>query len=380
MSTIETETKISANKSKMKHSIIDTDIHASAPRDGMLEYMPRIYREQIATFGWRLPSQGGMFLNGGINGSMQDQVHVNDGTEDSYLKHLQKNLLDPYNVEYGILTGSGYEPHAATDTDFAAAVCSAHNDYITERYLSRDSRLKGSILIPKQDPILAAKEIDRVGAHPDIVQAVVSNGAQKPYGQRFYHPIYEACVRHNLPFAIHVSMEGIGINHPPTGAGHVSTYIEYRAARAQIMMAHMASFIFEGVFEKFPTLKVVIMEAGMLWIAPLIWRLDQDWKALRHQTPWVKEPPSEYYRKHFRVTSQPLELPAKMEMFDPMMEAISAETNLMFASDYPHWDFDSPLHAFPKLADKTWDRIFYQNAAELYGLPPRKADTGGASE
>jgi predicted TIM-barrel fold metal-dependent hydrolase len=114
------------------------------------------------------------------------------------------------------------------------------------------------------------------------------------------------------------------------------------------------------------------MEAGMLWIAPLIWRMDEDWKALRHQTPWVKDWPSEYYRKHFRVTSQPLEQPKKKEMFKPMMEAISAETNLMFASDFPHWDFDSPVQAFPKLEDEVWERIFYQNAADLYGLPARR--------
>jgi predicted TIM-barrel fold metal-dependent hydrolase len=358
-------------KVRTKRSIIDTDIHAGVPRDEMLKYMPRVYREQVANFGWRLPTQGGMFLNGGTNASMQDEVHVDDGTEDSYLKFMRGRHLDKYNIEYGIMTGGGYEVHAATDTDFAAACCSAHNDYYIERYVEREKRLKGSILIPKQDPLLAVKEIDRLGGHPGMMQVVVSNGAQKPYGQRFYHPIYEACVRHNLPFTIHVSMEGLGINYPPTGAGHVTNYIEYRAARAQVMMAHIASFIFEGVFDKFPELKVVVMEAGMLWIAPFIWRLDQDWKALRHQTPWVKEPPSEYYRRHFRVTSQPIELPPKKDLFLPMMEAISAETNLMFASDYPHWDFDSPVHAFPKMSDSMWERIFYQNAAELFGLPPR---------
>lgn len=367
-----------ATKSKMKRSIIDTDIHAAAPHDAMLKYMPRVYQEQIATFGWRLPQQGGMFLNGGTNGSMQDiKLPRNDTHEDNYLNYLREHHLDAYNIEYGILTGGGYSVHAATDVDFAAAVCSAHNDYYIERYLSRESRLKGSVLIPKQDPVLSAKEIDRVGGHPSMIQVIVSNGAQKPYGQRFYHPIYEACVRHNLPFTIHVSMEGLGINNPPTGAGHVSTYIEYRAARAQIMAAHLASFIFEGVFSKFPTLKVVLMEAGMLWIAPLIWRLDEDWKALRHQTPWVKEPPSEYFHKHFRVTSQPLELPPKKEMIKPMFDSIFADTNLMFASDFPHWDFDSPLHAFPKMDDDTWDAIFYQNAARLYGLPQRKEIAGG---
>ncbi|MDF2721016.1 MAG: amidohydrolase [Paenibacillus sp.] len=365
-------------KGKPKRSIIDTDIHASAPRNELIPYLPRIYQEQVKTFGWRMPPQSGMFLNGGINGSMQDVVKPsNDTHEDNYLNMLREQHLDAFNIEHAILTGAFYDVQAATDIDFAAAVCAAHNDYYYERYLTRDSRLKGSILIPKQDPALSVKEIDRVAGRTGLVQVIVSNGAQKPYGQRFYHPIYEACVRHNLPFTIHVSMEGLGINNPPTGAGHVSTYIEYRAARAQAMAAHLASFIFEGVFAKFPTLKVVLMEAGMLWIAPLLWRLDDDWKALRHQTPWVNEPPSEIFRKHVRVTSQPIELPPKKEMLKPMFDAIYADTNLMFASDFPHWDFDSPTHAFPKLDDATWDAIFYQNAAKLYGLPQRKESTGG---
>ncbi|TXK68952.1 amidohydrolase family protein [Paenibacillus sp. N3.4] len=369
--------EIEAKKQKAKRSFIDCDIHVGSSRDELIPYLPRVYREQIAGFGWRLPTQGGMFLNGGIDGSMQDTPPIEDKGEDSKLNHFRDQHLDKYNLEYGILTGAGYEVQATPDSDFAAAYCTAANDYTIERLLSREKRLKGSIIIPKQDPIQSAKEIDRLGSHPDMVQVIVSNGAQMPYGHRFYHPIYEACVRHNLPFAIHVSMEGIGINNPPTGVGHVSTYIEYRSARSQVMAAHLASFIFEGVFDKFPTLKVVIVEAGMLWIAPLIWRLDQDWKALRHQTPWVKEPPSEYYRKHMRVTSQPLELPTDMKLFMPMMEAISANENLMFASDYPHWDFDSPIFAFPKLPDAMWERIFYQNAADLYGLPPRRATVGG---
>jgi predicted TIM-barrel fold metal-dependent hydrolase len=358
---------------KKNRSIIDCDIHAGSFGDEVMTYLPRIYREQIKTFGWRLPSQNALYLNGTGKGVKQDESFPKEGGSASYLDYFRSNFLDKYNIEYGILTGTGsYSIQTVPDADYAAAVCSAYNDYGIERLLLQDKRIKGSILIPKQDPLLAAKEIDRVGPHPDMVQVIVSNGAEKPYGNRFYHPIYEACVRNNLPFAIHVSMEGIGANPAPTGAGQVSYYIEYRAIRAQIMATHLASLIFEGVFEKYPDLQVVMVEAGTLWIAPLIWRLDQDWKALRSQTPWVKMPPSEYYRKHFRVTSQPIELPPKQEMFMPMMESIFAETNLMFATDFPHWDFDSPTLAFPKLNDELWDRIFYQNAAELYGLPQRR--------
>jgi predicted TIM-barrel fold metal-dependent hydrolase len=360
-----------------KPSIIDCDIHATIPLDGIKPYLPRIYREQVETWGRRLPGQNQMYLNGGTNGQMQEHQPPRNKEEDSYLNYIRAQHIDKFNLEYGVLTGSDYGVHTTPDTDYAAALCSASNDYVIEHYLSRDSRLKGSVHIPKQDPVLAAKEIDRVGSHPDMVQVIVSNGAIKPYGNRMYEPIYEACVRNNLPFAIHVSMEGIGINNPPTGAGYVSYYAEYRAARTQIMMAHMASFIFEGVFVKYPDLKVIMVEAGMMWVAPFIWRLDQDWKALRHQTPWVKEPPSEYYRKHMKVTSQPIELPPRKEMFMPMMEAIYARENLMFASDYPHWDFDSPLLAFPKMDEEMKERIFYQNAAELYKLPARKQAAGG---
>ncbi|MDF2658849.1 MAG: amidohydrolase [Paenibacillus sp.] len=374
-----TQTPLSKSRtSKSGPSIIDCDIHASIPHDGLKAYLPRIYREQIETWGKRLPGQNQMYMNGGTNGSMQEHQPTRGGNdEDAYLNYMRANHIDKFNLAYGILTGSDYGVHTTPDTDYAAALCSASNDYVIERYLSRDSRLKGSVHIPKQDPILSAKEIDRVGSHPDMVQVIVSNGAERPYGNRRYEPIYEACVRNNLPFAIHVSMEGIGINHPPTGAGYVSYYAEYRAARTQIMMAHLASFIFEGVFVKYPDLKVIMVEAGMLWIAPYIWRLDQDWKALRHQTPWVKEPPSEYYRKHVKVTSQPLELPPQKELFMPMLEAISARDNLMFASDYPHWDFDSPLLAFPKIDEDIKRRIFYQNAADLYNLPSVKLAEGG---
>ncbi|SDD57255.1 hypothetical protein SAMN02799630_03870 [Paenibacillus sp. UNCCL117] len=371
---------LSARSPKAKKSIIDCDIHIPSVREEVMGYLSRHYREQIETFGMRLPSQGAMYLNGAKGGVMQEQKFPQDGKTSSILAYFQAEHLDKYKVEHAILTGIGdYAIQTTPDPDYAAALCTAYNSYMIDHYLSQDRRIKGSVMIPKQDPLLAAREIDRIGDHPSIVQVIVSNGAEKPYGNRFYYPIYEACVRHNLPFAIHVSMEGIGINHPPTGAGHVNHYIEYRMARTQIMMAHLASMIFEGVFDRFPTLQFVIIEAGMLWLAPYIWRMDQDWKALRSQTPWVKEPPSEYFRKHVKYSSQPIELPPDESLFLPLMKAINAEHSLLFASDYPHWDFDSPTKAFPKMDSAMWDRIFYQNAAELYGLPPRSSDTEGAT-
>lgn len=365
------EVKQTGRKNKIKRSIIDSDIHNFTSLDKIKKYLPRVYREQIDLWGWRLP--GSLYLNGGINGGQRaDSTPPSGGFPGSDLDFMRLQYLDPFNVEYGILTGSDYSCQATPDVDYAAAICTAINEYTLEHWVEKDGRLKGSVLIPKQDPELAVKEIHRVGSHKDMVQVIVASGADKPYGNRYYHPIYEACVEHNLPFTIHVLMEGVGMNPPTTGAGYVSYYPEYRATRPQVMAAHLASFIYEGVFEKFPTLQVVLEEAGVFWVAPYLWKMDEDWKALRFQTPWVKKPPSEYFRSNIKISSQPLEPTPNQEMFNQMMKAIYAEDTLLYCSDYPHWDFDSPSNTFPKLEDALWERVFYQNAAELYRLPARK--------
>lgn len=371
------EVRPAEQKIKMKRSIIDVDIHNFTPLDEIKRYLPRAYRDQIDLWGWRLP--GSLYLNGGVKvGQMTDSTPPDGGFPGSDLEFMREQLLDRYQIEYGILTGSDYSCQASPDLDYAAAVSRAINEYTIEHWLAKDSRLKGSVFIPKQDALQSAKEIHRIGSHPDMVQVIVSSGAEKPYGHRYYHPIYEACVEHNLPFTIHVLMEGVGINGPNTGAGYVSYYPEYRASRPMVMAAHLASFIYEGVFEKFPTLKVVLQEAGVFWIAPYLWKMDEDWKALRFQTPWVKKKPSEYFRSNVRVSSQPLEPTPNSETFHQMMNSVYADETLMFCSDYPHWDFDSPLRAFPKLEESLWEKIFYQNAAELYRLPARGAGKEGA--
>jgi predicted TIM-barrel fold metal-dependent hydrolase len=163
----------------------------------------------------------------------------------------------------------------------------------------------------------------------------------------------------------------MGINGQPTIAGYGSYYIETRQARAHGFMAHISSLVFEGVFEKYPKLRVVFVEGGYGWRGPFLWRLDADWKGLRGQTPWVQKPPSEYVWEHTRFTSQPLDEPERPSDLLQVFEWNRAERTLMFSSDYAHWDFDSPIEAFPRLPDHLKRRIFYETALELFGLTPR---------
>jgi uncharacterized protein len=283
---------------------------------------------------------------------------------------MREQLLDAYHVRYAVLLGQELRPLGTLpNADYAAALARAYNDYLIEEWLAVEPRLRGAMLIATQDVTQAVKEIERVGRHPAIVEALVSNGARLPYGNRHYHPVFEACEALGLPFALHTGSEGSGINGQPSLAGYGSYYIENRQVRPQGYQTHIASLIFEGVFERYPKLRVVFIEGGYSWLAPFLWRLDADWRGLRRQTPWVRRPPSEYVWEHIRFTSQPLEEPEHPSQLLEVFKWNRAERTLMFASDYAHWDFDSPADAFPRMPDDLRRRIFYDTARELYGLP-----------
>ncbi|WP_284645064.1 amidohydrolase family protein [Paenibacillus silviterrae] len=342
-----------ANSPDLHRAIIDCDIHHFTGTKAIKSYLPRALADLMSTYGAALPSGT---PSGGPAQSVKD------------VAALQEEHLNPNHVAYGILTGESYGAQGVGNPHYSAAICSAINDYTKEQWLSVDNRLRGSIFVTKQDPLLAAKEIDRLAGSGQWAQVIFSNGAQLPFGNRFYSPIYEACVRHNLPVMIHAGMEGGGTNSPTTGAGYVTHLAEWKAARIQTMMAHMASFIFEGTFETFPELRIVLNEGGAFWIAPYLWRLDLDWKSLRVQTPWVKRLPSEYFREHFRVTSQSLETAPDEATFHQYMTSIHAQDTLMFCSNLPYHEADTRLTSLPGLDEALQERILYSNAAELYNL------------
>ena len=114
----------------------------------------------------------------------------------------------------------------------------------------------------------------------------------------------------------------------------------------------------------------------MCWLPGLLWRLDANYKALRMEVPWLKRLPSEYVRDHVRLTTQPLERPASTRDLRAAIEMIGPEL-LLFATDYPHWDFDNPL--FMPFKDDWAERIFDANAREWYGLPSRADEPAAAA-
>jgi predicted TIM-barrel fold metal-dependent hydrolase len=239
---------------------------------------------------------------------------------------------------------------------------------LIEEWLPVDPRYRASLAIYPNDPEVAVREIHRLGDHPGVVQVIMPSAGRMPYGQRYFHPIYAAAVEHGLPVAIHPGTEGVGISGAPTNVGYPTSYFEWHTGLVCSYIAHLTSLVTEGVFTKFPGLTFVMLEGGVSWLPPLLWRMDKNWKALRMTTPWVDRLPSEIVTEHLRFSTQPIEEPEDVKHFHAILEMFDAERMLMFATDYPHWDGDTPdftARAFPKALRPA---IMGGNAQAVYNL------------
>ncbi len=359
-----------------KPTIVDADVHnAIAKPQDLLPFLARTWHEQWLNAG---PGYGGGWYSP-IGVMRRDADPEGGGTPGSDPHYLKKHHLDPYGIDYAVLTGSGILGISLQpDPDYGNAVASAYNDWLAETWLKASPKYKGSILVNHADPAAAAKEIDRMGGHPDMVQVIMCSGARMLYGQRFYHPIYEAAERNGLPVAVHPGTEGRGVAGAPTPSGYPTRYMEWHNILPANYMAHINSLVCEGVFEKFPGLVFVGVEGGLAWLPHLMWRMDKNYKALRDQAPWLKQMPSAYIRRHVRLTTQPIEEPSHPDHLNQILDMIGSDQMVMFSSDYPHWDFDNPKLALREIRKDLRDKILYENAMKLYGLRPPHAEEKSA--
>jgi len=346
--------------------IIDVDVHNQLRGPGdLLPYLAEPWRSRVAEFGIGMPDRG---YPSPIGVLRKDCIPPAGGPPASDPDYLVKDLIEPYGIEYAILTGHLMDVSTMHDPDYAAAIASAYNDYLTEKWLPQHASFRGMIVVGTQDPALAVKEIERMAGRPGIVGIVMGSAQRAPLGQRQYHPIYEAAQRHGLPVAIHPGGEGAGGTPPPTPSGYPTRYLEYHTCLSLNYMAHLVSLICEGVFEKFPELKFVMLEGGIAWLPHLLWRLDKNYKGLRSTVPWLKRLPSEYVRDHVMFSTQPIEEPEDPRDLLTIFDMIDAENLLMFSSDYPHWDNDNPDAILKRLRPDARRKIFYENAKRLYRL------------
>ena len=200
-------------RQREKLAVIDCDIHATMPNDATLyKYLAPRWRRHHEQFGMR-GHIGGAYPRAVPNAARVDSWPPSGLPAGGDLPFMQEQLLDEWDLEYGVLTplfGAGGQ----VNLEFGAALASAVNDWQIAEWVEQDSRLRGSILVAYEDGELAAQEIDRVGDHPGFVQVLMVVRTREPLGHRKYWKMYEAACRHDIPIAIHFGGAGGGPPQP----------------------------------------------------------------------------------------------------------------------------------------------------------------------
>jgi predicted TIM-barrel fold metal-dependent hydrolase len=346
-------------------TLVDCDVHSTITRAMMIERTSPQWRRHFERFGLRSPPITELYPRARNAGMRADSWPGRPGSvPGSDRELLTRQLLDEYDVDFAILNTLGLQDCNEVP-GFAAELARVQNDWMQEEWLDRDPRLLAAVVIPFEYPDAAVREIERRAGDRRWVQVLMPSAAHEPLGSARYWPIYEAAAAHGLPVSFHT-----GGYSTHVGAGWPSYYLEEHVSYALAMQNELLSVVCEGVFQAFPDLRLVLAEGGATWAGSLRWRLDAAWSPLREEVPRLERPPSEYVRDHVWFTTQPMEEPDDPRHLLLAIEHGQLADRLVFATDYPHWDFDSPTQSLPRaLPAETRAAILAGNACELYRLP-----------
>ncbi|MGI0092244.1 MAG: amidohydrolase family protein [Nitrososphaerales archaeon] len=250
------------------------------------------------------------------------------------------------------------------DNNFEVAISNAFTDYMVDNFLDKYPQLLSFILVPANSPDRAAELIDRVGSEKGIAGLMITTHRRSLAGDESWLPIYEAARRKNLPICFHASLSWI----PPYDKLK-SIFPFHSLAFPFNIILQLTSLLSSGIPERFPDLKFVFIEGGVTWIPWIMNRLDSVYMMMRSEAPILKKLPSEYI-KQFYFSSQPLEHPQKRSDLEFAFKAFNAETQLMYASDYPHHDFDVPsvIYGLPFLTTEAKKNILGETARKVFRI------------
>jgi predicted TIM-barrel fold metal-dependent hydrolase len=340
---------------------IDCDVHPTVPDiKALLPYLDEYWRDSVEERG--IASLDSVNYPPRAPIAARPDWRGRNGLAATELSQFQAQVFDRWNAGLAICNCL-YGVQLLFSEDMGRAFARALNDWIAKEWLDRDARLRASIVVPMQNVEFAVDEIERCASDRRFVQILVLVMQEVPLGRRHLWPIYAAAERHDLAVGIHA---GSNFRNPPTSLGWPSYYNEDYAAQAQGFQSQVASLVTEGVFAKFPKLKVVLIESGVTWLPGFLWRFSKFWRGLRSEVPWVDRSPAEIVRDHIRLTIQPFDAPADGNAALRTIEHLKSDDILLYASDFPHWQFDGDDVIPPGIPASLHRKLMVDNPRATY--------------
>jgi predicted TIM-barrel fold metal-dependent hydrolase len=253
------------------------------------------------------------------------------------------------------------------DPNIETAMAWAYTRWLTEEILPHSPHVRTMVYLPMNQPAECLKFVEQFGETPGVVGFMVTSARYKPVHANEYMRLYGALQERDLPLCFHAiyhQQERMFEGMNKFLSVHALGFIFYN-------LVHITNMVINGIPERFPRLKLLWIEGGLAWIPFLMQRLDNEYKMRTSEAPLLKKLPSDYMREMW-YTSQPIEN-GDNELLEMTLRTMNAETQLLFSSDYPHWDFNLPstIYDLPFLTEAAKRRILGQNAWDLFQLDRR---------
>lgn len=259
------------------------------------------------------------------------------------------------------------------DPELSAAYCRAYNRWIVDFCSESGGRLIPIAHLSGSDPQAAAKELER--AVKDGCKGAFFapfTWTKKSHGHPDYDAVWSTAQDLDVPIAIHPTFEPARFTHltrfeelTPTEPIEFNWYLDVLVSQG--MQQAFAALFHHGVFERFPKVKVVVLESQAGWIGSLLDRMDAVFRGpLAHSTQ-LKEKPSYYFKRQCWISADPDE-----EALQRLIEFVGSE-KFFWASDFPHPDHSAEYipalkRLITPLGAQARQQVIGRNVAEVYKL------------
>src|SRR3954470_18257300 len=248
----------------------------------------------------------------------------------------------------------------------------AYNAWLCDNILDKDPRIKSMLYLPFHDPDAAYQMVEDFGHRKGVVGFMVTS---THYSRNYTNPymrLYGALQERELPLGFHAAFTWADQSLQMTNRFIAVHSLGFTWCN----MLHLTNWLINGMPERFPKLKTVWIESGLAWVPFLMQRLDNEFMMRTSDAPLLKRKPSEYIREMY-FTSQPMEAVRNRKALELTFEMINADTQLLYSSDYPHWDMDLPsvIYDLPFVSEQGKPNILGENARRLFNLPAEVSET-----
>lgn len=352
------------------YRVVDVDAHFYENNKKLVEYFDEPYRSEILDrdnpdYGVDKIMEGttgDRYVGGRIMRNIEDYGQGGSMSTASVASIMDRLGLDAIvMIANSILFASG---SISTDDYRAVQLTNAYVDFMLEEVVDPDQGIYTVIPTPYQDPDESVDLINRTGDEDGVVAVcMVTGGAEPPLGNRKYDPIYEAAQEKDLPVIFHTGGSGLDDYHIAGYGKFIETHsLGFLVAN----LSQLTSVVIQGLPEKFPDLDIVFEEAGLGWVPAMMYRLDAEYMKRPSEAPLLERRPSEYIKDIYFGT-QPLE--ENVQFLETVIDHIGAD-QIMYASDYPHWDYDEPsvITDLPFLSDDEKRAILGGNAQKVFKI------------